>query len=215
MINRAVIFANGKAGDYGILSTILRAGDTLIAADGGAKHLRKMGLVPEVLIGDLDSMPLREVSRLETLGTKVIRFLVEKNETDLELALDYALDQKHSEILILAPFGGRLDQTLGNISLLLRPDLKGIDIRMDDGHEAIILIRDQATLEGTPGDTISLLPFGGDVKGVTIEGLYYPLTGETLFLQETRGISNRMITKTVKIRVMDGLLLCIHTRQRI
>ena len=215
MIIRAVIFANGIAGDYGILSTILREGDTLIAADGGAKHLRKMGLVPEVLIGDLDSIPLREVKRLEALGTKVFRFPVEKNETDLELALDYALDQKYTEIMILAPFGGRLDQTLGNITLLMRPDLKGIDIRMDDGHEALILIRDQATLEGTPGDPISLLPVGGDVKGVTTKGLLFPLTGETLFLQKTRGISNRMITESVKIRVKEGSLLCIHTRQRI
>jgi thiamine pyrophosphokinase len=117
-MKRAVILANGKARDYSILSSLIRKGDTIIAADGGANHLKKMEMVPDVLIGDLDSVSKGEVKRLETLGTRVIRFPVEKDETDLELSLGYALDQGFREILILAPFGGRLDQTLGNISLL-------------------------------------------------------------------------------------------------
>ena len=212
---RAVIFANGKARDYSILSSLIRAGDTIIAADGGANHARKIGLVPDVLIGDLDSVSKNEVKRLETLGTRVIRFPVEKDETDLELSLGYTLDQGFREILILAPFGGRLDQTLGNISLLTRPDLVGIDTRMDDGLEEVFLVRGQAIIQGVPGDTVSLLAISVEAKGVETEGLYYPLNGETLFANATRGISNRLVDKSATIRVSEGKLLCIHTRQRI
>jgi thiamine pyrophosphokinase len=214
-MKRAVIFANGKARDYSILSSLIREGDTTIAADRGANHARKIGLVPNVLIGDLDSVSKNEVKRLETLGTRVIRFPVEKDETDLELALGYALDQGFREILILAPFGGRLDQTLGNISLLTRPDLEGIDTRMDDGLEEVFLIRGQAIVHGVPGDTVSLLAISVEAKDVETEGLYYPLSGETLFADATRGISNRLVDESAIIRVSEGILLCIHTRQRI
>jgi thiamine pyrophosphokinase len=213
-MKRAVILANGKARDYSILSSLIRKGDTIIAADGGANHLKKMEMVPDVLIGDLDSVSKGEVKRLETLGTRVIRFPVEKDETDLELSLGYALDQGFREILILAPFGGRLDQTLGNISLLSRPELEGIDTRMDDGLEEVFLIRGQAIVQGSPGDTISLLAMGVEAKGVETDGLYYPLKGETLFTHATRGISNRLVKNSATIRVREGMLLCIHTRQR-
>jgi thiamine pyrophosphokinase len=214
-MKHAVIFANGKARDYSIISSLIRAGDTIIVADGGANHARKIGLVPDVLIGDLDSVSKNEVKRLETLGTRVIRYPVEKDETDLELSLGYVLDQGFREILILAPFGGRLDQTLGNISLLTRPDLEGIGTRMDDGLEEVFLIRDQAVVNGAPGDTVSLLAIGVEAKGVETKGLYYPLKGETLFSHATRGISNRLVDKSATIRVGEGMLLCIHTRQRI
>jgi thiamine pyrophosphokinase len=213
-MKRAVILANGKARDYSILSSLIRKGDTIIAADGGANHLKKMEMVPDVLIGDLDSVSKGEVKRLETLGTRVIRFPVEKDETDLELSLGYALDQGFREILILAPFGGRLDQTLGNISLLSRPELEGIDTRMDDGLEEVFIIRGQAIVKGSPGETISLLAIGVEAKGVETDGLYYPLKGETLFTHATRGISNRLVKNSATIRVREGMLLCIHTRQR-
>ncbi len=141
---RAVIFANGKMADWNAASDLIRAGDLLIAADGGARVARKLGFTPQVLIGDLDSLPTREVKRLEAAGTRVIRYPVEKDETDLELALDFALGEGAGEILILAPFGGRLDQTLGNLSLLNRDDLRGIQVRMDDGRDELVLIHSHA-----------------------------------------------------------------------
>ena len=127
-----------------------------------------------MLIGDLDSLPAREVKRLEDGGTRVIRHPVEKDETDLELALDFALGEGAGEILILAPFGGRLDQTLGNLSLLNRDDLRGIQVRMDDGRDELVLIHAHANIVGSAGDIVSLLPLAGEAGGVTTHRLDYP-----------------------------------------
>ncbi len=212
---RAVIFANGKIADWSAASDLIRAGDLLIAADGGARVARKLGFTPDVLIGDLDSLPAREVKRLEDGGTRVIRHPVEKDETDLELALDFALGEGAGEILILAPFGGRLDQTLGNLSLLNRDDLRGIQVRMDDGRDELVLIHAHANIVGSAGDIVSLLPLAGEAGGVTTHGLDYPLKHETLYPQKTRGISNRMSGGSAGVSLETGTLICIHTRQGI
>jgi thiamine pyrophosphokinase len=213
MSGRAVIFANGRLTNPENVRELISPGDFLILADGGSRHAKKLGLVPAVLIGDLDSTPAREVRRLESLGVEVIRFPKEKDETDLELALDFAVKKGYKKILVLAPFGGRLDQTLGNINLLLREDLKDIEIRMDDGKDEVFLIRSQVQVHGRQGETISLLPLGGKVEGVTTDGLQYPLRGETLFPEQTRGISNCMTTGKAEVRWIRGVLLVIHTRQ--
>ena len=102
MTKRAVIFANGIMADWNTAAELIRAGDLLIAADGGARVAGRLGFTPQVLIGDLDSLQKREVKRLEEAGMRVIRYPVEKDETDLELALDFALGEGVGEILILA-----------------------------------------------------------------------------------------------------------------
>ena len=210
---RAVIFANGKMVDWDAAADLIHADDLLIAADGGAKVAGKLGFTPQVLIGDLDSLPAREVKRLEDGGTRVIRYPVEKDETDLELALDFALGEGAGEILILASFGGRLDQTLGNLSLLNREDLRGVQVRMDDGRDELTLIHSKAWIHGSAGDIISLIPLGGEAGGVTTRGLQFPLEKETLYPQKTRGISNRMTGVSAAIGLETGALICIHTRQ--
>jgi thiamine pyrophosphokinase len=210
---RAVIFANGKMADWNAAEGLILADDLLIAADGGAKVARKLGFTPQVLIGDLDSHSAREVKRLENGGTRVIRYPVDKDETDLELALEFALGEGAGEILILAPFGGRLDQILGNLSLLNRKDLRGIQVRMDDGRDELTLIHSKATILGAAGDIISLIPLGGEAVGVTTRGLQFPLENETLYPQKTRGISNRMTGVSAVVSLETGALICIHTRQ--
>jgi thiamine pyrophosphokinase len=143
----------------------------------------------------------------------VIRYPVDKDETDLELALEFALGEGAGEILILAPFGGRLDQILGNLSLLNRKDLRGIQVRMDDGRDELTLIHSKATILGAAGDIISLIPLGGEAVGVTTRGLQFPLENETLYPQKTRGISNRMTGVSAVVSLETGALICIHTRQ--
>ncbi len=210
--NRAVIFANGKMADWKTAAGLIRAGDLLIAADGGARVAGKLGFTPQVLIGDLDSLPAREVKRLEAGGTRVIRYPVGKDETDLELALDFALGEGAGEVLILAPFGGRLDQTLGNLSLLNRKDLRGVQVRMDDGRDELVLIHSRANIVGNAGDIVSLIPLGGEAGEVTTRGLKFPLENETLYPHKTRGISNRMTGGSAVVSLETGALICIHTR---
>jgi thiamine pyrophosphokinase len=210
---RAVIFVNGRLRSPKRLAALLQADDFLIAADGGLRHLRRLGLKPHLLIGDLDSVTAEDVQWAITNGAEVRRYPREKDETDLELALKAAMETGTRTILLAAALGGRLDQTLGNLFLLTRPELDGLDVRLDDGGEEVFLIRDLVELHGQAGDIVSLLPLNGPALGVTTRALKYPLNTETLHPDSTRGISNVMEDRTAGVAVSSGLLLCIHTRK--
>jgi len=211
--NRAVVFANGELVNPQAVHILLRPGDTLVAADGGYLHMKKLGIQPHLLIGDLDSLPAPEVETLRAAGVELEIFPREKDATDLELALARVAERGVQEIRVVAALGGRLDQTLANLGLLEMDELKGIDVRLDDGHEEILIIRSKSSVTGTPGDTLSLLSMEGCTKGITTQGLKYPLKGETLCPSRSRGISNVMLETEAVIEVRTGALLCIHTRQ--
>jgi thiamine pyrophosphokinase len=192
----------------------LPPGDILIAADGGAHHCLELGINPDYVIGDLDSLDSDHLERLQALGSQIIRYPTRKDYTDLELAIQFAQKLETSEIIILAALGDRWDQTIANLLLPLAfPDLK---ISLFDGNQEIHLLRDntQMTLHGQPGDTVSLIPLSLQAQGIITQNLEYPLAGETLYLGSTRGVSNRLLASPASISLKEGVLLCIliHTR---
>jgi thiamine pyrophosphokinase len=211
---RAVIFVNGKVRSFTGVRALLRPDDLLIAADGGLYHLLRLGLKPHLLVGDLDSVNPADLPALENAGVIIRRFPVDKDETDLELAILTAIEQDCRSILLVGALGGRLDQTLGNLFLLTQPALQEMDVRMDDGMEEVFLVRSSADLTGRAGDIVSLLPLNGPATGVVTSGLRYPLQDETLHPDRTRGISNRMLGNSASISLKQGLLVCIHTRNK-
>jgi len=208
---RCIIFANGRLPDLTAARGVIRAEDTLIGADGGTRHALDLGLRPSLIIGDLDSVTF-DLEGLARAGTRIIQHPKDKNETDLELALEQAVELGHREIVILGALGGRLDQTLGNLSLLTNSQYASLDIRLDDGVEEAFFLRNQAVISGEPGDLVSLIPWGEEVGGIQTEGLRWPLKGETLQPYKTRGISNEMTGSTAGVKVESGLLLVIHRR---
>jgi thiamine pyrophosphokinase len=208
---RAFVFANGILHATDWLKKELTAADLLIAADGGLKHLQSLDFSPYLLIGDLDSVTPDQVDWAKARGSQVDRYPIAKDQTDLELALMAAKKMNVDEIIIVAGLGGRLDQTLGNLSLLRLPELRDCSLRFDDGLEEVFIIRGQAKLHGQPGDTLYLLPLWGQVDGVVTEGLAYPLVNETLYSEHTRGISNVMSLPLARVSVSAGELLCVHT----
>ena len=208
--NKAVLFANGDFPGPERLLNQIADGDFLVAVDGGLSHMTRHGLSPNLIIGDLDSANPDDVSRFKAQGVDIRKFPREKNETDLELALEAVLEMGFHTIWITAAFGKRLDQTLGNIFLLSSDDLANCDIRLLDGQQEVFLIRQSASITGEPGQRVSLLPFGSPAKGIRTEGLKFPLVDETLFPDQTRGISNRMNGTTASITIQQGLLICIH-----
>ena len=212
---RIWIFANGSLPQPQRLRAYLRPGDGLIAADGGQRYLAQLGLQAERVIGDLDSLSPAEVTALQAAGVILERYPVDKDETDLELALNRALELGGPavEIRIAGALGGRLDQTLGNLYLLSRPDLVGVDVRLEDGSEEVFLIRSSARICGEVGDGLSLLPLAAPAFGITTTGLKYPLRGETLYPDHTRGISNVLNAPQAEVRLESGVLICIHTHQ--
>ncbi len=218
MHTRAVIFANGDLRDAKKIKAQIGAEDFLIAADGGYQRLKILGLTPNLVIGDLDSMQNSDVQQLQDAGVELLRFPLEKNETDLELALLEAAARGYHNILIVAGLGGRLDQTLGNLSLLQASILQKGLIKMDDGCVEVWNLKGSKYPEGLKilgekGEVVSLLAFGSIAKGIITEGLKYPLAGEDLLPYQTRGISNEMLGTIARVFLSEGELIVIHTRQ--
>ena len=209
---RALIFANGDFSHPSVIKSMLRIEDVVIAADGGARHALAAGLLPSVIIGDLDSLTEMEVRDFSNLGVRILRYPPAKDETDLELALSHALKAGYNPVIIFGALGGRLDQSLGNLALLSDPAARLTDIRLEDGFTEAFFVTDQAVIQGSPGDTVSFIPWGDQVEGVSTQGLAYPLKNETLIPYRTRSISNRMLADSAEVYLRTGLLLCIHIR---
>ncbi len=205
---RIIIFANGNLPNPEKARTLLRPDDFILCADGGTRHALALGLTPNVIVGDMDSLPSN--FHPATLNGEFVLFPKDKNETDLELAINHALTLKPDQILILAALGGRMDQTLANIALLSNLQLATCDIRLADGVEEIFFCRDQAKVEGRSGDIVSLIPWQGEVTGVFTENLRWHLHHETLYPEKTRGISNEMTADVATVSITSGLLLITH-----
>lgn len=212
---RILIFANGNISDPGWVRAYLASAQVTIAADGGVRHLLALDQRPDVLIGDLDSLPDGLENDLAAwTDVLVVRHPPEKDETDLELALLYAVDHyPGAEIVILGGFGGRLDQTLANILLLAHPRLRRSSIRMEEDGESAWLVTERTEISGRPGDRVSLIPLGGLVEVEATTGLRWPLHNEILDFGPARGISNEMTSATATVQLRAGMLLCIHAKQ--
>jgi len=210
---RAIIFANGDAPDRKTIERWLTPTDRIIAADGGTRNALSLGIMPHVVIGDLDSLVEADRVELERAGVPFIVYPTHKDYTDLELALRYAVEQGATEIVIFSALGGRWDQSLANLMLLTLPDLAQVTTRIIDRTVSIEAIRDRAEIAGRVGDTLSLIALKGDAHGVTIEGCEYPLNDATLPFGATLGISNVLTQEIVKITVKQGEILAVQTRR--
>ena len=212
-MQRIIIFANGEIPRLENARFLLQADDYIICADGGARHALELGLTPNLVIGDMDSIDKQQWQKLKNAGVPIELFPRDKNETDLELALDRAIELEPKVLLIIGALGGRLDQTFGNTALLSDARLSAVDVRLDDGVEEIFFCRDQEEVRGRSGDIVSLIPWGNPVQGVQTQGLKWQLHSETLFPERTRGISNEMTSEVASVKIESGLLLVIHRRE--
>jgi thiamine pyrophosphokinase len=206
----AVIVANAPDMDATPYAAQIRAADLLIAADGGALPLMRLGLPPRLVIGDLDSLDAASQSVLRAQGVELRRSPRAKDETDLELALLYAAEAGADAIDILCALGGRWDHTLANVALLALPELRGRRVRLLADDQELFLVRDTAAIDGRRGDTVSLLPLTPVVQGVTTHGMLYPLDDATLRFERARGISNVLLEPPGRVSLRDGLLLVVH-----
>jgi thiamine pyrophosphokinase len=194
--------------------------DVVIAADGGLLRAATLGMVPDLLIGDLDSLPSVAVESAQADGIEVIRASVDKDESDTELALLEAVRRRATRVTVLGAFGGpRLDHALANVWLLGHPGLVGVRVALLDGRTRLELITAPAPdggpvdrpLPGPVGGLVSLLPHGGDVTGITTHGLRYPLDDEPLVVGPARGLSNVRTAPDARVRVRAGRLLVVET----
>ncbi|RZB30527.1 MAG: thiamine pyrophosphokinase [Desulfobacteraceae bacterium Eth-SRB1] len=209
---RAFIFANGIIKHLPEPEAVIMPDDLLIAADGGASHFKALGILPNVLIGDLDSIRSDDLNELRTAGAEIIQHPSGKDQTDLELALDLAVDRGAEEILVFGALGARWDMSIANIMLLTAPEFAGVMLKFIEENQEITLLRggEKQTFHGKKGDVLSLIPMGQDAVGITLKGLEYPLKDDALRFGATRGISNVLVENTATVYLKHGLLLCVH-----
>jgi thiamine pyrophosphokinase len=211
---RAVIIAAGAINNPERDRERIQPGDFVIAADGGAAHSMVLGIEPDVIIGDLDSLDRDAIEHFRQRQVEIIPHPTSKDATDLELALNYALQQMPDEIIVLGALGERWDHSLGNILLLANSEYHSVPIRMISGAVEIGLVQPSRAylISGSHGDLVSLIPLGGDAGGITSCGLEYPLDDGRLKYGATRGISNTLIAEKATVSIEQGILLCLHTR---
>lgn len=191
---RAVIIGNGEIRDYTYIKSLIKPDDFIICADGGLRHTKSLGISPDLAVGDFDSYGKSE-------NIESIVYPSHKNLTDGEIAVDYALENGYSDILMLAMTGTRLDHTFTNIFQLAK---KGNITLIDDDNE-VYFIKDKLILNGKKGKTISIIPVFSDLVGVTATGVYYPLDNDTLLFGEGRGNSNIITDDICTVSVKDGM----------
>jgi thiamine pyrophosphokinase len=212
-VQRIIIFANGELPDLDKARSLMQNDDYIICADGGTRHALSLDLQPDLIIGDLDSVEYAIVQKLTLKGVQVEAYSHDKNETDLELAIQRAAGLNPEQIVIVAALGGRLDQTLANIALLTDQEWSTFAARLDDGVEEIFLCRARVEVHGKSGDIVSLIPWQGAVSEIQTTNLRWPLQKETLYPNKTRGVSNEMTDNTAVVSIGSGLLLIVHRRQ--
>jgi len=212
MKKKAVVVCGGEIRDYIWFRERIAALDPcrIICADVGARHCLEIDVSPEVIIGDLDSLNPAMAESLALRGTRISGYPPEKDETDTQLALQYALSLEPEEIRIFGALGGRIDHTLANMSILKLALDQGVPARLVDEWSEIMLTRDRCVLEGEEGQTVSLFPFTSAVTGITLEGFAYPLENDAMEIGRPYGISNILTEKQGVISLSDGILLVIH-----
>ena len=195
-----VIFAGGAApSDIGTMPD----GAFVIAADSGFDIARRHAVAVDLLIGDLDSVSEDAVHQ----APQTLRFPVDKNKTDLELAIDRARSMGVTSLLVIGGAGGRMDHFLANASLLA--SLDGLDVEWRTGSGTLFRVNGSLRLAGTPGEIVSLLVFGDSARGVRTTGLRWRLDNEDLLSGSTRGVSNAFIDDTALVSLDEGNLMAV------
>lgn len=206
------IIAGGELGDPTFLQerAASAAPAALICADGGARHMKAAGMIPTLIVGDMDSLDRGSQELYGSMGIKTIRHPKEKDQTDTELALREAFGMAPDEVWIWGALGGRIDHTLANLSLLVQGLERGVGVRLIDEWCELFLVAGHAVIEGQEGQTVSFLPFMGEISGVTLTGFEYPLTNAVLTLGRPCGISNVLAARQGGVEVGSGCLLVVR-----
>lgn len=204
----AYIYVGGPIDPAGITERPEK-GDLLIAADSGWNNATLLGVTPDVLMGDMDSLGDQKVPN----GVEIYRVPAEKDLTDTQLAVEYALQKGANDIVIIGGLSGRLDHTLSNLAILEHLEALRVHVLINDGMNRARFIRNNSTLIPKSAYTyVSLIAADPVVKGVEIDGVKYPLKNAKLRREHQYAVSNELTGNCAFIAVRRGGLYIIESR---
>lgn len=200
----ALIIGNGNETEKRIIENIHY--DYIICADGGLERAKKYGIVPDIIIGDFDSVDLSVLKQYESNNIPIEKFPIEKDSTDMELAVEFAISKGYNNIILTGASGSRLDHTLGNIMLMERCFKIGVIITLIDNNNEIKIISDNTDLiiDFKEGYYISIIPVDDFIQGLNLEGFKYPLNNVNVQRGSTLCISNQIISINGRITLRKG-----------
>jgi thiamine pyrophosphokinase len=203
----ALILASG--GDVPLSPPALAEGTLVICADGGAALARLWQLKPEIIIGDQDSLDQETKEHWQGLGVPFQVVPARKDQTDLDLAVEYALQRGAASITMAGAWGSRIDHSLGNIELLFRLASAGIENWLLTRDHRLSAFCTEFQARVAEGSYVSLIPLTPEVRDVSTSGLLYPLRGATLRKGSTLSISNAAAAEDISVTLAEGVLLAV------
>jgi len=189
--------------------------DFTIVADSGMEFMRRVNLMPDMIIGDFDSVGTETLAYFKEQREIIFKELNPvKDDTDTEFAIRQAIGLGAKEITVLGATGTRLDHVLGNVALLGIGLQEKVAIQLVDANNRIRMIDKSMKLsrEEQFGNYVSLLPYSGKVTGVTLKGFKYPLESYTMGSFSSLGISNEIVEEKAEILFEEGILVVIEAR---
>jgi len=218
--SRFVIVAAGGLSrtpqDNEYIRDIVSERDILVAANGGSEVLLNLGMKPDVVIGDLDSISSELINQLPP-KTDIHKHPADKDKTDSHLAVDWVIEQtkdskEKTNIIICGGLGNRFDHSLALIFYCMKlVKSRNLSISLTDGQQMAYYVKDKKQISGHEGDTISLIPLSESVTDIHLKGFQYCLSGESMKRADTLGVSNVICNCPAEIQIAgEGILLIIH-----
>lgn len=203
-MKRCVIIGGAGIGRYNRIRTYLREDDFFICCDSGLKHQKGLRITPNLIVGDFDSYENPH------LDIETIVLPCEKDDTDTAFAVKEALKQGFQDFLLVGMIGGRLDHTLGNVSLMLMLDTQGKNVKVLDDCSEMEIVSDKPVHIEDRYPYFSLLNISGLAQGITIRNAKFPLTDAEITSEYQYGISNEVLPgMTAEVSVKNGRLLLL------
>jgi thiamine pyrophosphokinase len=208
---RAVIFLNGAPDPPHLLRRVAARADLVVAADGGALYALDAGVVPDLVVGDMDSLGEARTLELEERGVPLERHQVGKDKMDGHLAAMAVRERGATAVDLICAAGGRFSALFAVPHILLASERMGLRATMVAGWgRAFVLETGSRAVAGDPGDSVSVFPFTGPAIGVTLDGFAYPLEDARLEVGDTLGFHNELVGEAGSVSVVEGALLVIH-----
>jgi thiamine pyrophosphokinase len=207
----AVIVCNGNIDDYAHVRRYFNESAYVIGVDGGAAHLRKLGINPDIMVGDFDSIRKEDFKYFKDLSVEILEFPSKKDKTDTEIAVELAIQKGFKEVVFIGGLGSRMDHSLANVFILKKMLDNGIKGTIVDKYNEITLIDDKIELKREKDAKVTLLSLAGKTEGVTTKGLLYSLENADLELGSSWGVSNEFVEESAEITIKNGLLLVIKS----
>ncbi|NLY09913.1 MAG: thiamine diphosphokinase [Tissierellia bacterium] len=206
---KGLVIGGGCDVDIDLLSLELEDSDLIICADRGIEYLIQMGVQPDFLMGDFDSFTGELPSDFEG-NTKVLTYPRDKNDTDMQLAVDFALEKGCTELILMGAVGTRMDHTQGNISIVVQNELKGVSTIIKGKQNIIQAVKGPKNIIiETDKPYVSAIPVSIEGINISTEGFKFEV--ENLFIShgDTRGISNTLLKANGVLKVNSGTALVI------